>query len=163
MKKATLLTIIGFLIFKLSFGQANEKYSELINEAWKLYETKEYLKSAEKYSEAFVASKDKGKSSDRYNAACSWALANKVDSAFVQLFKIAKYDNYINYNHITNDTDLTNLYLDKRWGEIVELVKVNKEKEEENYDKPLVSILDTIYKEDKSKELRKNTAENPKK
>jgi hypothetical protein len=77
-------------------------------------------------------------------------LANKIDSSFVQLFKIVKYDNYTNYNHITTDTDLTNLYSDKRWGEIVELVKANKEKEEENYDKPLVSRLDTIYKEDQT-------------
>lgn len=150
MKKTALLTIIGFLIFNISFGQENEKYSELINEAWRLYETKEYLKSAEKYSEAFVASKDKGKSSDRYNAACSWALANKIDSAFVQLFKIAKYDNYNNYNHITTDTDLTTLYSDKRWSEVVEFIKANKEKVEANYDKPLVSILDTIYKEDQT-------------
>ena len=150
MKKTTLLTIIGFLIFNFSFGQENEKYSELINEAWKLYETKEYLKSAEKYSEAFVANNDKGKSSDRYNAACSWALATKIDSAFVQLFKIVKYDNYINYNHITTDTDLTSLHSDKRWSEVIEFVKENKEKVEENYDKPLVSILDTIYKEDQT-------------
>lgn len=150
MKKTTLLTIIGFLIFNLSFGQANEKYSELISEAWKLYETKEYLKSAEKYSEGFTVSKGKEKSYDRYNAACSWALANKIDSSFVQLFKIVKYNNYTNYNHITTDADLTNLYSDKRWNEIIELVKVNKEKEEENYDKPLVAILDAIYKEDQT-------------
>ncbi len=150
MKNTTLLTIIGFLIFNFSFGQENEKYSKLTNEAWKLYETKEYLKSAEKYSEAFALSNNKEKSSDRYNAACSWALVNKIDSAFVQLFKIVKYDNYTNYNHITTDTDLTNLYSDKRWNEIVEFVKANKEKVEANYDKPLVSILDTIYKEDQT-------------
>jgi hypothetical protein len=150
MKKTTLFTIIGFLMINLSFGQENEKYSELINEGWKLYQTKEYLKSAEKYSEAFNVSKGEEKSSDRYNAACSWALANKIDSSFIQLFKIVKYHNYTNYNHITTDTDLTNLYSDKRWGEIVELVKANKEKEEENYDKPLVSILDTIYKVDQT-------------
>ncbi len=148
MKQRILLTIIGFLIFNLSFGQENEKYSELINEAWKLYETREYLKSAEKYSEAFVALNNKGKSSDRYNAACSWAMANKIDSAFVQLFKIVKYDNYINYNHISTDTDLTTLYSDKRWSEIIEFVKANKEKVEANYNKLLVSVLDTIYNDD---------------
>ncbi|MCJ7757711.1 MAG: hypothetical protein MUP24_06150 [Gillisia sp.] len=150
MKKTTLLTIIGFLIFNLSFGQENEKYSELINEAWKLYETKEYLNSAEKYSEAFSVLENKASTSDRYNAACSWALAKEIDSSFVQLFKIAEKGNYSNYGHITTDTDLSNLYSDKRWSEIAELIKVNKEKEEENYDKPLVSILDTIYKEDQT-------------
>lgn len=149
-KKTTLLLLIGFLLVNLSFGQNSKEYSELTNEASKLYQTKEYLKSALKYSEAFVANKNNGKMWDRYNAACSWALANKIDSSFVQLFKIVKYDNYTNYNHITTDTDLNSLHFDKRWNDIIEIVKTNKLKVEANYDKPLVSILDTIFKEDQT-------------
>jgi hypothetical protein len=53
-----------------------------------LYKTKEYLQSAEKYSEAFAFEK-KVANIDRYNAACSWALANN-DSLFSQLFIIAE-------------------------------------------------------------------------
>jgi len=85
---------------------------------------------------------------DRYNAACSWALANQPDSAFVQLFKIAENGNYTNYGHITTDTDLNTLHNDERWNKVIGIVKANKEKAEANLDKPLVAILDTIYQED---------------
>ncbi len=148
MKKLTFLTILILIAFNSSFGQGLEKYSELIKEAWSLYESKDYLKSGELYSEAFVALGGKGMVNDRYNAACSWALANKPDSAFVQLFKIAENGNYTNYGHITTDTDLNSLHDDELWAKVLTIVKANKEKAEANLDKPLVAILDTIFKED---------------
>ncbi|MDZ7604465.1 MAG: hypothetical protein U5K79_02525 [Cyclobacteriaceae bacterium] len=100
MKKLTVLTILGLFIFNFTFGQDREKYSELIMTAWSFYENKDYLKSGEKYSEAFVALGGKGMVNDRYNAACSWALANQPDSAFVHSFKIAENGNYTNYGRI---------------------------------------------------------------
>jgi hypothetical protein len=135
-------------IKKVSISKESTKYAELKKEAWKLYENKDYLNSAKKYSEAFTTLGNKGNTIDRYNAACSWALANQIDSSFVQLFKIAEKGNYTNYGHISTDTDLTKLYSDERWNKILFLVKANKEKAEENLDKSLVAILDTIYKED---------------
>ncbi|MFB6343906.1 DUF6624 domain-containing protein [Saccharicrinis sp. FJH62] len=148
MKKLTVLTILSLFVFNYTFGQDSEKYSELIKTALNLYESKDFLKSGEKYSEAFVALGGKGMLYDRYNAACSWALANKPDSAFVQLFKIAHNGNYTDYGHITTDTDLNSLHNDERWTKVIEIVKTNKEKTEANLDKPLVAILDTIYQED---------------
>ncbi|MCG2431865.1 DUF6624 domain-containing protein [Aequorivita xiaoshiensis] len=148
MKKSTILAILSLLMFNLSFGQNREKYSELIKEAWNLYQTKDYKQSAEKYSEAFIALGNKGNISDRYNAACSWALAKEIDSSFVQLFRIAEKGNYSNFGHLTTDTDLDTLHSDKRWSEVLDKVKANKEKAEANLDKPLVAILDTIYQED---------------
>jgi hypothetical protein len=148
MKKLTVLTILSLLAFNSSFGQDLTKYSKIIKEALSLYESKEYLKSGEMYSDAFDALGGKGMVNDRYNAACSWALANKPDSAFVQLFKIAENGNYTNYGHITTDTDLNSLHNDERWTKVIEIVKANKEKAEANLDKPLVVILDTIYQED---------------
>lgn len=150
MKKSTSLVIFGLLIFNLSFGQYQEKYSELIKEAWSLYQTKDYKQSAEKYSEAFSTERNNAKTSDRYNSACSWALAKEIDSSFIQLFKIAKFGNYKNYNHIIKDSDLSLLHNDKRWNEVLSLVKINKEKLEENFDKPLVATLDTIFQSDQS-------------
>ncbi|MGO3181993.1 MAG: DUF6624 domain-containing protein [Aequorivita sp.] len=144
-------------MFNLSFGQDEEKYSELTNEAWSLYETKDYKQSAEKYSEAFIALGNTGYVPDRYNAACSWALAKEIDSSFVQLLKIAEKGNYTNYNHISTDSDLDILHSDQRWREVLALVKTNKEKEEANFDKPLVAVLDTIYEEDQG--LRKQLGE----
>ena len=159
MKKTTFFAILGLLICSLSFGQDGEKYSKLIKEAWNLYQSKKYKQSAEKYSEAFVALDNKGIVSDRYNAACSWALAKEVDSSFVQLSKIAEYGNYTNYGHITTDTDLNILHSDKRWSEILNIVKANKEKAEANFDKPLVAILDTIYQEDQYLRMQINDVE----
>jgi hypothetical protein len=148
MNKLTFLTIFSLFIFNFTYGQDQQKYSELIKRAWSLYESKDFLKSGEKYSEAFAAFGGKGMVDDRYNAACSWSLANKPDSAFVQLFKIAQKGNYTNYGHITTDTDLNSLHNDARWEKIIEIIKANKEKAEANLDKPLVAILDTIYQED---------------
>jgi hypothetical protein len=143
-----LITILSLFGFNFTFGQNQERYADLTKEAWKLYEEKEYLMSAQKYAEAFIALGGKGIVNDRYNAACSWALANEIDSAFVQLFKIAQNGNYTNLGHITTDTDLNSLHNDKKWNEVIEIVKSNKEKSEANLDKILVAILDTVYQDD---------------
>lgn len=161
MKKTLILGILGLLMSTISFGQDREKYADLIKEAFSLYNTKDYKQSAETYSEAFVALGHKGNTTDRYNAACSWALAKEVDSAFVQLFKIAEHGEYSNYGHITTDSDLDNLHSDTRWKEVLEIVKTNKEEAEANLDKPLVAILDTIFQEDQG--LRRQIREVEKK
>lgn len=149
------------IVEKAPISKERAKYVELKNEAWKLYKNKDYLSSAKKYSEAFTSLENKGNTIDRYNAACSWALANQIDSSFVQLFRIAEKGNYSNYGHITTDTDLTTLHSDERWNKILDLVKVNKEKAEVNLDKSLVAILDTIYQEDQG--LRRQISEIEKK
>ena len=148
MKRIILLLVLGILVMTSVFGQDQQKYSELVKEAWGLYESKNYQESAEKYSEAFKALGDKGATNDRYNAACSWALAKENDSSFVQLFRIAEKGNYTNYSHITTDSDLSILHSDKRWNDVLNLVKANKEKAEANLDKPLVAILDAVYQDD---------------
>lgn len=132
-------------------------YNGLKSEAWNFYDEEEYLKSGRRYNEAFEVLGTKSNATDRYNAACSWALANKVDSSFVQLFKVAKEGNYINYDHISTDSDLENLHNDKRWDKVLKQVKANKEKAEANLDKPLVATLDTIYQEDQG--LRRQISE----
>lgn len=128
-------------------AQDQARYNELVKDAWQQYENKEYLKSAQTYSTAFGALGGKGTQTDRYNAACSWALAGESDSAFYQLFYIAER-NYTNYNHITTDTDLASLHEDPRWKDLQALIWANKEKEEAHYDKELVAVLDTVYRED---------------
>lgn len=135
-------------MLNLVFAQDRQKYNQLIDEAWSLYESEDFLESGEKYSEAFVELGGVGTVTDRYNAACSYALADKPDSAFVQLFKIARKGNYTDLGHITIDPDLNSLHADKNWNEVIEIVKSNKERAEANLDKPLVAVLDTIYLED---------------
>lgn len=147
--KHTLL-ILAFLFTKqLSNAQGvPNEYFDLVKIADSLYRIKDYKNSANKYSDAFKANSWKGYSSDRYNAACSWALASVPDSAFFQLNKIATLMNYSNYNHITNDSDLISLHKDIRWKNLIKKIKLNKDKEEVNYNKPLIAILDSIYIED---------------
>jgi len=171
MKKS--LTLYFFLLTILAFSCKEEpkensiteeptaeqkaEYIILQKEAWRLYKSENYLQSAKKYAEAFKTTNGLSNTTDRYNAACSWALANEKDSSFVQLFRIANKGGYTNYDHITTDSDLSTLHTDERWEDLLILIKKNKEETEANLDKPLVAILDTIYQEDQG--LRREITE----
>jgi len=146
MKQTTL--ILAFIVsINLISGQNIPKdYFDLVNIADSLYSAKDYKNSATKYSDAFKANGWKGTSSDRYNAACSWALTANKDSAFFQLDRIVS--NYTDYTHITTDSDLSSLHNDKRWEPLLEKIKQNKVKAEENLNRPLMAMLDTIYGDD---------------
>lgn len=148
MKIKLLITIIGLLAFNLTFGQNQEKYPELVKEASNLYDSKEYKKSANKYKEAFDQIDGKAYPNDRYNAACSYALAEDTENSFYHLFRLAYDSDYKNYGHITTDSDLNILHKDKRWNALIAIVKSNKEEAEKDLDKPLVAILDSIHQED---------------
>lgn len=147
MKQFLSLLSLLLVFITISSGQ-NALYKQYAKAADSLYNAKDYLRSAQKYSEAFKAIGWKGTSNDRYNAACSWALAGVPDSAFFQLDRIATKSNYTNLAHITNDADLQALHSDKRWATLLAIIKDNKEKEEAGLDKTLVAILDTVYTED---------------
>lgn len=148
MKTKLILCAIFFLFFIQAWSQNTAGYTENIKKAWDLYNQKEYLNSAKAYSLAFALNGGKGTQEDRYNAACSWALAGNADSAFHYLFGVAEKNNYDNYEHITRDTDLDSLHADPRWDKVLSIVKQNKEKAEANYIKPVVAILDTVYRND---------------
>lgn len=150
MKRITFLILINMLVLSKSIGQGNLRYTELVDEASKLYQAKEYSKSGQRYSDAFRSLGDKGIVNDRYNAACAWALANESDSSFIQLFKIAQNASYSDLQHLTTDSDLRSLHDDTRWTSIIELVKSNKAKTEANWDRALVLVLDTIFEEDQT-------------
>jgi hypothetical protein len=133
----------------LTFGQnIPQGYFDLVKKADSLYNAKDFKNSANKYSDAFKANGWKGLPNDRYNAACSWALAAVPDSSFFHLDRIATKANYANYGHITTDPDLNSLHNDNRWKPLLEKIKQNKDKAEANLNKPLVAILDSIYVED---------------
>jgi hypothetical protein len=148
MKGKILLASLGVLIVINSFGQDQQKYSDLVKEARKLYENKEYLKSGQKYSEAFKIINNKAITSDRLSASCSWAKANVPDSAFIQLFRIAQDSSFTYYNSLMINLDLNSLSSDKRWNRVMESVKANLMKSQRNLDIHLVTILDTVFQED---------------
>ena len=150
MKQITIM-LAFFLSTHLTIGQnIPQEYFDLVKKADSLYNAKEFMRSANKYSEAFKANGWKGLPNDRYNAACSWALAAVPDSAFFQLDRIATKANYSNYGHVSTDPDLNSLHNDNRWKPLLEKIKQNKDKAEANLNKPLVSILDSIYFEDQT-------------
>ena len=149
--KQTALIIAFFFTTTLTFGQnIPQEYFDLVKKADSLYKAKDFRNSANKYSDAFKANGWKGLPNDRYNAACTWALAAVPDSAFFQLDRIATKSNYTNYGHITTDPDLNSLHNDNRWKPLLEKIKQNKDKAEANLNKPLVAILDSIYVEDQT-------------
>ncbi|MCE3296066.1 MAG: hypothetical protein K0R65_1780 [Crocinitomicaceae bacterium] len=159
MKRASLIFILLLPAGKLLGQGVSPEYSRLTKTADSLYRAKSFRSSADTYSAAFRSLGWKGLSADRYNAACSWALAGVPDSAFFQLDRIASLSNYTNYGHITTDPDLNSLHGDKRWEPVLEKVRKNKEKAEINLNKPLAAKLDSIYVEDQEYRLQVNEIE----
>ena len=156
-----ILLFILILLASFVFGQQTFRptaaYTAQSSRAYGYYMDKKYLQSGLSYDTLFKISKGKGTKSDKYNAACSWALAGNKDRAFYYLNKVAAEDRFSNLSHLLSDADLTILHKDERWNSLVEKVKVNKEKVDAKLNKPLVAILDTIYIEDQSHRLRLDT------
>lgn len=149
MKRTTLFLILYYTaIAHVWAQQAGPGYGQLVKTADSLYQVKEFKKSAFTYSEAFKQNGWKAYPDDRYNAACSWAMAGDKDSAFFNLNRIADKSGYTDLSHITNDKDLMVLHEDARWSNLIEKIKANKEKAEANLNKPLVEQLDSIYNQD---------------
>lgn len=134
----------------LSIGQTvvPDSYYHYIKKADSLCRIGDYEKSAQHYSKAFAAFENRGFQTDRYNAACSWALTGQKDSAFVSLYLIANKTNYSNYNHLIQDEDLIALHNDKRWDTLVNIVKSNKDKKEHGINKALSIRIDSLTAED---------------
>lgn len=110
-------------------GQAiTPKYNVIIRTADSLYQVKDYTKSAFAFSDAFKAPDAKITINHRYNAVCSWALANYPDSAFFNLNYIVTWMNYTNLGLMKSDPDLISLHNDKRWNPLLEIVLANKKK-----------------------------------
>ncbi|MCW3081497.1 DUF6624 domain-containing protein [Segetibacter sp.] len=144
---------IMFLVFVISatllFGQSNfDEYGKFAKKADSLYQLKDYKNAATTFSQAFKSIGWKGSQKDRYNAACSWALAGVADSAFFQLDNIVQKQHYTDYAHITSEPNLNSLHQDKRWKPLVGRIKQNKYRAEVNLNKPLAAQLDSIYVED---------------
>jgi hypothetical protein len=156
MKQIILLALLAICLFNTSFGQDREMYLELIKDAQILYENSEFEISGQKYSEAFIAFGNQGERKHRYKAACAWAMSSKIDSSYVQLYKISKNGSYSDYNYITTDSRLNSLHQDKRWKEVIAFVVRNQKrkiKADAKLDKDLVVKLDTIFKRDRTPRL----------
>lgn len=157
--KALVLTVL-VMPFIFICAQAQDefipdaKYQSHASRALRYYQDKDYLQSARSYDTLFKQYKGSGLRSDRYNAACAWALASNVEQAFHYLELVARKDKWDNLTHLLGDRDLVSLHQDKRWDKIVKQVKANKEFSERNLDKALVALLDTVFVRDQTMRLR---------
>ncbi len=153
-----LLTSIGLFLGTCVYSQNVTTYAEHIDNAEELYDSKAYLKSAEAYKNAFEQIEGKAYPNDRYNAACSYALAGNTESAFFHLFRLTDSETvkYKNYKHIKSDSDLNSLHNDERWLEFVKKVKANKDEAEKDFDKLLVAKLEQIHEEDQKYRIQLN-------
>lgn len=64
------------------------------------------------------------------------------------------------YNAACSWADLEGLRNDPRWKPLIERVKQNKDKEEINFDKKLIRVLDSLVKEDQDKRHRLTAFDN---
>lgn len=161
MRKLFMIFFIGF-ISNVSFCQDEmNAYYLYVKKADSLYQIKEFENSANAYQKAFETIDGKAFPNDRYNAACAFALINNFDSSFFHLYRLAEGSTikFSNYEHLKNDKDLILLHKDKRWENLLEKVKANKDEVEKYLDKSLVARLDTIYKEDQKYRLELNEVE----
>lgn len=146
-KSSTLIFLFIFSVIAVR-AQVPDEYTKKVAAADSLYFAHNYVASSRSFSEAFRANGWKAFNTDRYNAACNWALAGNVDSALYHLEYLERVSGYKNYQHITSDEDLKSLYTDLRWSTLLVKVKTNKDKAEEHYNRPLVEKLEGIYNED---------------
>lgn len=146
--------IVGIVLSVNFFYAQDDEYFKLIKKADSLYNIQEYNKAANTYSKAFEMNGWKGTSSHRYNAACSWVMANVPDSAFFNLERIARLVKFNNYDHIIKDSDLVSLYSDKRWLPLIELIKQNRDSAEAKINRPLSNQLIKIYNEDQGERYK---------
>lgn len=134
-------------------------YRGLADEAFRLYEQKQFRASGDAYSAAFRSIGWKGTANDRYNAACAWALAGLPDSAFFQLRRIAMLMDYAEVDHVRQDSDLVSLHADPQWDDAIARMQANKDRIEAHYDRPLKALLDSIHEQDQSLRQQSNAVE----
>ena len=133
--KPTTFLICLLISSTLIIAQKNfQKFDVIIKKADSLYQTKDYKNSAQAFSAAFHSPDAKTTMNQRYNAACSYALADNPDSAFYYLNYVTTLMNYTNYGYVISDPDLQSLYPDSRWKPLIEQVKANKDKAFANLD-----------------------------
>jgi len=112
-KRINLGLALGVL---LSFPAYSQDARELVGKATQLYLAGNYDGSADKFEAAIKA----GATSPTvfYNAACSCALSDRVDSAFRWL-ESALDQGYRDIEHLRSDKDFKALHKDERWGGMI--------------------------------------------
>jgi hypothetical protein len=113
-------------------GKSNwELYNRLTAEGDNYFLEKNYEKALNDYVLAFKVTGDQGKVRHRYNAACCYAVLNKTELAFNELYRISTKAKYYNYHELESEKRFELLKADPRWAKLVEIVKKNADAIEE--------------------------------
>lgn len=164
MLKFSGLTFIGLLLLTNSLV-AQTKYQQSIDSAMNFYNAKQYAKAGAYFAKATKINGNVDLQNNRYNAACSWALANQPDLAFKELNHILSGKGMIRgwddptefHNMLIKDSDFTNIKKDKRWEKIIAESTKRKTLFETKVDQKLANELAIIRKEDQGLRLKLDT------
>ncbi len=139
--------------FSLAFFGRTQDFArslQWIALAEQAYKEGNFLESSNDYDSAFVASMGMVNNHDIYNAACSNALANRIEIAFILLESIVytPMDPYTSYEHLSKDKDLEVLHTHSKWLPLVEKAKSNRINQYTQLDLALMEELSIIYDDD---------------
>lgn len=125
-----------------------QSYSELVKQAYALYEAGKFKAALIQYEKAFAMRKPAPV--DLYNAACSAALINKKTKA-ITLLTASIQNGYRKTDHLQKDTDLDILHRTADWSS---LVKATQDNEDKFSDEAIIqTIKDHLFTFKKHEEL----------
>lgn len=149
-------SIFTIILCLLAVSGSAQSFEELIGDAGRLYDEKNYSESAKAYEKAL--NQKEGTAGIYYNAACSWALTGDTINALNYLKRSAE-KGWTNAQHLQRDSDLTSLHTVKGWNEVVQKVQANLAEYEKDFDQPLKAQLEKIYVRDQTLRQLYQTAE----
>jgi uncharacterized protein YxeA len=100
-------------------------YKKMANLADSNYKKKQFRTAIDLYTTAFKKNNDLGLVRHRYNLACCYVMTKNLDSAFIQLFRIAEKGKYFNYSEIEAEPCFKTLQSDSRWTKLIGVIKKN--------------------------------------
>ena len=115
------ILILSFLLTGQKASSQPDKTTIYLH-ASKSYNDKDYLNAAKLFDQINSFSLSQGR---LYQGACIYALNNETGKAFELLNFLADKKYYSNYEHLSTDTDLTNLHHDPKWMLLLGMVKHN--------------------------------------
>jgi hypothetical protein len=146
------MKIIPFLVlsaFTLTsfIGKAQEEaYQIAVAKADSLFAAANYSLASENYEQAFKRLDGKAYSSDRYQAACAFALSGNKKKAFYHLHYLADHAiEQLNLDPILVDERLQSLHEKKAWRKLLNKFAAYQQKLQENHHLIWIRELDSIY------------------
>lgn len=139
-----LIPILLFVFTSTLVGQANL----LLQKADSLYKAEDYLSSAKVYKE-YINTAEVNDPWIYYNMACSWALANEDNNAFMALNSAAELG-FKNGDHARRDKDLMSLRKKNEWGKTLQLFDKNLESYNAQFNLPLLKQMEEMYHQDQT-------------